>query len=103
MSFTITHIDGTMEQEAAVSAIPSLVDELREVDGEHTDVAVSDESGWTLSAFSDGRLVWENVDGEQPPVHLGHVPRDEVIRLFQLVGLGQLSQIAALSWQPGYH
>lgn len=48
-----------MEQDPPDEAVRVLLDELDTADAEHPDVAVSHESGWTLSAFRGGRLVWE--------------------------------------------
>ncbi len=102
MAFTIAHLDGSMEQQAPLGSIAALLAELDQADGEHTDVAVSHESGWTLSAFADGRLVWENVEGDEEPAHLENVPRDEAVRLGTLVATGDLEQVAAEPWRAGY-
>ena len=51
MAFTITHVSGAMESDPPVEAVRDLVEELAGADVEHPDVAVSHESGWTLSAF----------------------------------------------------
>lgn len=102
MAYTITHLDGTMEQQAPLDTFAALLAELDHADGEHTDVAISHESGWTLSAFADGRLVWENVEGDEEPGHLEDVPRDEAVRLGTLVATGDLDQVAARPWRAGY-
>jgi hypothetical protein len=61
VSATVTHRDGSMDDYAA-HLLPTLVAELDAYeDDEHPDIAVSHESGWTLSAFPSGLLVWENV------------------------------------------
>jgi hypothetical protein len=89
-----------MERDAPLAALDALVDELATTDPEHGDVAVSDESGWTLTAFGDGRLLWENVeetDGEERL--LFGVPREEVVRLFRLVASGELESVDRLPWR----
>jgi hypothetical protein len=59
---------------------------LAELDGthdpEHPDVALSHESGWTLSAFESGLLVWENLEEDDEPRHMTEVSRSEVLRLW---------------------
>lgn len=102
MAYTITHLDGTMEQEPPIDTIPALLAEVKDADGEHMNVAVSHESGWTLSVFRDGRLVWENVEGDEEPGHLENVPRDKAARLCTLVAMGELEEIAAQPWNAGY-
>ncbi len=61
VAFTILHVSGAMESDPPVEAVRDLVEELARADVEHPDVAVSRESGWTLSAFVGGRLVWQSV------------------------------------------
>ncbi|MDX6359267.1 MAG: hypothetical protein QOH37_2321 [Nocardioidaceae bacterium] len=72
------------------------------IDVEHPDIAVTDESGWTLSATSGGLLVWENVDTDDPPRHRRAVDRSEVRRLFEAVGRGDLPTVDLVDWEPGY-
>jgi hypothetical protein len=98
----ITHRSGAMEPLTDVSRLALLLDELDEGgDAEHPDVAVADPTGWTLSAFSNGKVVWENVeDGE--PRHLDHVERVRLISLFTAVAAGDLATVEAQPWQPGY-
>src|SRR5947208_17176177 len=56
---------GAMESDPPLERLDALV---RELDGpddpEHPDVAVTHESGWTLSAFPSGLVIWENVEAE---------------------------------------
>jgi hypothetical protein len=71
-------------------------------DVEHPDVAVTDESGWSLSASSGGLVVWENVNTDDPPRHRHAVERSEVKLLFEAVGRGALPEVELVDWQPGY-
>lgn len=81
MAFTIAHLTGETESDPPLDAIAQLMDELVAADGEHTDVGVSHESGWTLGAFPSGRLIWEHVEDEGiAPRHLPRVGRADVIR-----------------------
>jgi hypothetical protein len=102
-AFSITHVSGAMEQDPPVTALAELVDELATADVEHPDVAVSHESGWTLSAFASGRVVWENVeDDEVAPRHLDGVDRGQVAAMFAALAAGDLPSIEEHSWRPGY-
>ncbi|HYD08557.1 MAG TPA: hypothetical protein VEA78_00535 [Acidimicrobiales bacterium] len=98
---TVTHLDGSME-EATSEMVAIVLDELARADEEHPDVAISDEFGWGLSAFSSGRVVWENVEEGTDPVHMTGVSRTEMARLFRLVLEGDLTSINAEPWEPGY-
>ena len=59
MSFTVTHRTGETESNPPLTRLRELVSQLDLEDAEHPDVAVSHDSGWTLSAFPDGLVVWE--------------------------------------------
>ncbi|WP_106129983.1 hypothetical protein [Pseudosporangium ferrugineum] len=85
--------------------IPALIAELDDPrDDEHPDVAVTDDrTGWSLSAFQTGRLVWENVEDDSiPPRHLAEASRAEMTRLMLLVAAGELDEVERLAWRPGY-
>lgn len=69
---------------------------------EHPDVSIQDESGWCLSAFQSGLLVWENVESDDEPRHMTAVPRARVRELFLRVAEGDLASVDAADWLPGY-
>jgi hypothetical protein len=98
MSSVITHIYGEMESDPTPGQLAALIEELDLADEEHPDVAVSDESGWTLSAFSDGRVLWQNVEDGDEEFLLAGVPRGEVLRLFELVAASGLEAIHKEPW-----
>ncbi len=103
MGFSITHVSGAMEPDPRRAALRALVEELAAADVEHPDVAVTHDSGWTLSAFLDGRLVWENVEGDDgEPRHLVQVGRQELVRLFEALADGDVAAVDSEAWQPGY-
>ncbi|MEU7876076.1 hypothetical protein [Dactylosporangium sp. NPDC049140] len=109
MPATMTHRNGGMDDYAA-HLLPALVAELDAYeDDEHPDIAVSHESGWTLSAFPSGLLVWENVDADDEdersaaaPRHLRDVPRERLSELLALCGDGRLDELERLPWRVGY-
>jgi len=102
MTFSITHIDGSMEQPGGISGFPALLDELDDATAEHGDVAVGHETGWTLSVLASGRVVWENVERDDHPRHLDGLSRDETLELMELVALGSIDAVESWPWVPGY-
>ena len=94
---------GATSQYQRVGDLRALVAELNgPEDAEHADVAVSHPSGWSLSAFPSGLVVWENVESDAPVSHRSAVSRDEVQRLFELLSSGDLDEVRASGWEPGY-
>jgi|SRR3954462_12430517 len=77
-----------------------VLDGLAEADDEHPDVSLTHESGWCLSAFQGGLLIWENPDdNSQAPGEMHEVAREEVLRLFGLLAAGDIASVEALPWQ----
>ena len=87
---------------ATLEKLESLVNELDHADGEHTDISVSDESGWTLSAFASGLLIWENVEEDDEPRHMRGLARTDVLQHFKTLVEGNVDALDALPWSPGY-
>jgi hypothetical protein len=85
------------------------VDRMREVlaeldsgdDDEHPSVSLSHESEWTLSAFPDGLVIWENVEKDVAR-HMLHVSRPKVLELWTELAEGQIEAIESEPWLPGY-
>jgi hypothetical protein len=102
MAFSITHLDGSMEQPDDASGFSELLDELDDAGVEHGDVAVGHDSGWTLTLLARGRLVWENVEEGSAPQHLDDLSRDEALELMRLVAGGDIDAVASRPWDPGY-
>lgn len=101
MSYTITHMLGSMERNPPLNALRELVAELDAAQTEHGDVAISDESGWTLSGYRNGAVVWENVE-EGEPRHLTSVSREDLLELMRLVASGDLGAVEKKAWKDGY-
>jgi hypothetical protein len=103
VAFTIRHRGGDEEDGSGTAGIDTILAELDEPrDDEHPDVAVGHESGWTLSAFQTGSLVWENPETDDEPRHLKDVSRAEARRIMVLVAEGGLDEVDRLDWSPGY-
>lgn len=100
--FSIIHWDGSSETAPELDSLGALFDELLSADREHGDVAVvHEESGWTISAHRDGRLVCENLSsgGER---HMKGVSKDRVIDLWRLLANGEVEALLREPWASGY-
>lgn len=76
--------------------------ELDASDEEHPDAALIHESGWTLSVFEGGLVVYENVESGDNPRHLLGVSRDKALALWEALARGNFGEIESESWSPGY-
>lgn len=93
---------GASHQRVDDEAIDRILAELDEpLDDEHPDVSIEHESGWALSAFQSGAVIWENVEDESEPRHMTHVPRGRVRELFRRLAAGDLEAVEAEPWSPG--
>jgi hypothetical protein len=100
MTFVVTHLHGEMDDDPPVESLPDLLGELDSADAEHGTVAVgAGDSGWTLSAYPDGRLLWEDVEEGDEELELTDVSREEMVRLFGLVARGDLQAVHDLPWK----
>lgn len=79
-----------------------LLDSLDLVDIEHPDVCLTHESGWSLSAFPSGLLVWENVESDAAPRHMSGVSRERVLSLWLALAAGDIAQVEENEWRAGY-
>lgn len=102
MAATRTHPYGDSDDDVSPAALDELVGELHMGDDEHFGVSVEHETGWCLTAYPSGVLVWEDVESDGPTGHRRDVPVAEVRRLFRLLADGNITAIHALGWQPGY-
>jgi hypothetical protein len=71
-------------------------------DDEHPDTWLISDSGWTLTADQDGRVVLENDESEGPARHMRGVTRERVLDLWRRLAAGMLEEIEREPWQPGY-
>jgi hypothetical protein len=102
VNVVLTHVDGGCDELAELAQLEQLLAELDAADREHPDVAVSVESGWTLSAFANGLLVWENVESDASPGHRAGLSRAEQLRVMTLLAVADLEAVEAMGWEPGY-
>ena len=70
-------------------------------DDEHPCVSLIHESEWSLGAYANGVLVWENLE-EGEPRHLKGVTRDKVLDLWLKLSEEGIAAIEKEPWLPGY-
>ena len=102
MAYWINHLMGNAEIDPALESLTSLFDELDGADEENTDVSLTHETEWSISAFSSGLVVFENVAGEGDPMHMKNVSKEKVIGLWSLLAQGELVKINEENWLVGY-
>jgi hypothetical protein len=100
MGYFMHDVMGGAVDEPGPETMRQVLDGLAHADAEHPDVSLSHESGWSLSAFHGGLLVWENTEDDSVvPGELHDVPREETLRLFGLLAAGDIAPVDALPWQ----
>ncbi|MEV0188161.1 hypothetical protein AB0I39_06435 [Kitasatospora purpeofusca] len=100
MSYFMYDVMGVAVDEPAPEAMSRVLDGLVNADDEHPDVSLSHESGWCLSAFRGGLLIWEDTESDSvAPGEIREVGREEVLRLFGLLAAGDIASVEALPWR----
>jgi hypothetical protein len=100
MGYFMYDVMGGAVDEPDSETMRRVLDGLAAADDEHPDVSLSHESGWSLSAFASGLLLWENAEDDSvPPGQLRAVDREEILRLFGLLASGDIAAIETLPWQ----
>ncbi|WP_031013812.1 hypothetical protein [Streptomyces sp. NRRL F-5727] len=100
MSYFMYDVMGGTVDEPDAEGMRRVLDGLAQADDEHPDVSLTHESGWCLSAFRGGLLVWENPDEDSvTPGETRDVTREETLRLFGLLAAGDIASVEAFSWQ----
>ncbi|MDT0482897.1 hypothetical protein [Streptomyces doebereineriae] len=100
MSYFMYDVMGGTVDKPDPETMRRVLDGLAEADDEHPDVSLNHESGWCLSAFHGGLLVWENPDDDSPaPGEMHEVAHQEILRLFGLLAAGDIASVEALPWQ----
>jgi hypothetical protein len=102
LEFILTDPWGDMKTSSDLQEIDELVRRLDMADLEHPEVAVSQPEGWTLSAYANGTLVFENVEARpSSPRHM-RTSRAEATRLMKLLATGDTGTLEAEPWLAGY-
>lgn len=100
--YGVTHTDGSGDDNPPLESLSLLYDELLTADREHGDVSViHDDTGWSMSAHRDGRLVFEHLEngGER---HMMYVPKSRVLELWKRLIDGDIDGLLMEPWKPGY-
>lgn len=104
MTYFMYDVQGNAVDEPSAETIRTLVVEgLAEPEAANPEVSLTHGSGWSLTAFAGGLMLWENVEeGEDDSAHaltLDDVEKEEAARLFTLLAAGEVEKIAGLDWQ----
>ena len=79
-----------------------LLDSLGREDPEHPDVSLTHESGWSISAFPSGLIVFENVETGEGPWHMRSVPAARTLELWDALAVGKHVELVSLPWVDGH-
>ncbi|GAA3486351.1 MULTISPECIES: hypothetical protein [Streptomyces] len=109
MTYFMYDVHGTAVDEPDAETLRALVvDGLADPEAVNPEVSLTHESGWSLTAYAGGLLLWENIEdaedaknaedaenAERAPDTRDGVARDEVVRLFELLAKGETAAVAA--------
>jgi len=100
--YGVMHADGSGEDNPPVESLSDLYDELLSTDDEHPDVSViHDDSGWCVSAYRSGLLVFEHL-GRGGERHMRNVPKERVLILWRRLIGGDIAGLLSEPWEEGY-
>jgi hypothetical protein len=92
---------GGSERAPTVERLREILTELERPDPEHPDVWLTHESGWTLSVYESGLLVWENPESTVEPRHQIDVPRETALAMWLELARGDVAALERRSWRTG--
>ena len=111
--YAVDRWTGGGEDNPPVERLREILQELDVHDPEHPDCwLVHRQTGWSLSAFSSGLLIWQNDGGTDPDTdlidypgarHLKGVSREKVLELWLKLAVGDIVAVEAEPWLPGLH
>jgi hypothetical protein len=103
--FSVIHVDGSGDDDPPLDSLSELYDELLSADDEHPDVTVvHQDTGWSMSAYRDGRLIFGHLgDRGHGDRHMIPVSKKRVIELWIKLIEGDIDAITAEPWKPGYN
>ena len=78
------------------------LDELATPDLEHPDCWLTDENGWTVSAYQTGLVVIECLDSGEGPWHMESQKPEDIIALWKLLQAGDIPTLRSQPWVQGY-
>jgi hypothetical protein len=101
MTYLVNTRWGGSESMPSVDRMRDVLAELDVDDDEHPNVSLAHDSDWTLSAFPDGLVIWENAELDVAR-HMLHVSRSKVLELWMKLAEGQIETIEQEPWLGGY-
>lgn len=99
MAFHLTNRWGATHPNPPTEMLRQAIATLDVEDQEHPDISLAHESGWCLSAFPSGLLLWENIEDDDEPRHMTDVPRAKVLELWQSLAQGDMDRINSEPWE----
>ncbi|WP_299539048.1 hypothetical protein [uncultured Streptomyces sp.] len=100
MTYFMYDITGSPVEEPDAEAVRTIVAGLSEADDEHPDVSLTHQSGWSLSAYAGGLLLWENLEDDKGvPGVIEKASTEDVLRLFALLADGRTDDVESEGWR----
>lgn len=82
------------EESDMISALTNLLLE-EDIDAE---AMLSDENGWSLSVYSNGSVIFENLDLGEAEKKMFGKSQEEILGLWKLLAAGNLEELKAMKW-----
>lgn len=85
----------------AMRAVLDQLDAPETEEAEHPDVSlVHDASAWSLSAFPNGTVLFENLnDDDEAPRYLSQVSRHDALQMWLKLARGEIENLLKLPWK----
>ncbi len=101
--YIVRHRFGTDSRALELAKFLDVIREVVTPDDEHPDVSLQHESGWCLSYFHGGRMVFENVEEGSDVWHVTHLDEYRACELWQHLADGDIDWVrSSEAWLPGY-
>ena len=101
--FGVIHMDASADDDPPIESLPTLYDELFTSDIVDGNVSViNDDTGWAISAFRDGRVVFGHLGVPGEDRHMFPVLKERVLELWKRLIDGDIEGLLSEPWKPGY-
>ena len=92
---------GDSEDAPNENRMREILAELGEQNLEHPNTSLTHQSGWTLSVFQSGLVVWKNMQLPGEPRHQVELSPEKVLELWLKLSRGEIEAIEEEPWHPG--